>query len=57
MEKYNFKFDKKMEALLDDLSKKPWKKLITKKTKHLATKDALDLLSKMLVYEPVKYSM
>lgn len=43
-----------MEQALGKHNRKPWPKFINDENKHLATPDAIDLLSKMLLYDHVK---
>jgi len=51
LEKYNIELDSQFEGVLGRHSKKPWSKFITNENKHLVSNEALDLLSKMLVYD------
>ena len=49
--KYNIKLKKKEHPNLKFAAKKGWKKFINDKNKMLCHEDALDLLSKLLVYD------
>mmetsp|Transcript_3967 Transcript_3967/g.3386 ORF Transcript_3967/g.3386 Transcript_3967/m.3386 type:complete len:338 (-) Transcript_3967:256-1269(-) len=51
IDKYNIELDGHFEGILGRHSKKPWTKFVTNENKHLVTNEALDLLSKMLVYD------
>jgi len=51
IEKYNLTLDNHYSGLLGNFPKKPWQKFITNENMHLCTNDALDLLSKMMVYD------
>jgi len=51
LEKYNVELDPNFEGVLGKHSKKPWSKFITNENKHLVSNEALDLLSRMLVYD------
>jgi casein kinase II subunit alpha len=51
LEKYNIELDSHFEGVLGRHSKKPWNKFVTPENEHLVTNDALDLLSRMLVYD------
>eukprot|EP00397_Hematodinium_sp_SG-2012_P011399 GEMP01011537.1.p1 GENE.GEMP01011537.1~~GEMP01011537.1.p1 ORF type:complete len:369 (+),score=61.11 GEMP01011537.1:135-1241(+) len=51
LDKYGLDLDPHFDTLLSQHSKKPWSKFITPECAHLATPEALDLLSKMLVYD------
>ena len=53
LEKYNVELDPNFEGVLGKHSKKPWSKFITNENKHLVSNEALDLLSRMLVYDHV----
>lgn len=46
--------DPKFEGILGKHTKKPWIKFVNNENKNLAVNEALDLLSKMLVYDHVK---
>lgn len=51
VKKYNISMDDEYEGILGRHSEKPWNKFITPLNKHFCTKDVLDLLSKMLIYD------
>jgi casein kinase II subunit alpha len=51
IQKYNIKIDSNVEQALGKHNRKPWPKFINDENKHLATPDAIDLLSKMLLYD------
>jgi casein kinase II subunit alpha len=53
LETYNISLDTKFEGILGKHNKKNFAKFITNENKHLAKPDALDLLSKMLIYDQV----
>ncbi len=53
LEKYNIDLDSKFEGVLGKHSKKPWTKFVSNENEHLVNNEALDLLSKMLVYDHV----
>lgn len=51
--RYNLKIPKEAKKLIkgQDFSKIPWTAFINQKNQHMCTPEALDLLSKMLVYD------
>ena len=51
IEKYGLTLDNHYTGILGNYPKKPWSKFINEENKHLCSNEALDLLSKMLVYE------
>lgn len=51
VKKYKFKIDPAYEGVLMYHTKKSWKQLVTDANKDLAHHLALDLLSKMMVYD------
>jgi len=51
LEKYDIDLDPNYEGVLGKHTKKPWNKFVTDGNKHLVSNEALDLLSKMLVYD------
>jgi casein kinase II subunit alpha len=51
LEKYNVDLDSHLESMLGDHTKKSFTKFITPENKHLVSSEALDLLSRMLVYD------
>ena len=56
LKKYNISLDSQFDGVLGKHTKKPFIKFIMAENKHLANAEALDLLSKMLIYDPVKMS-
>ena len=50
-EKYGLVLDTHYSSILSSYPKKPWNKFITQENKSLCNNDAIDLLSKMLVYD------
>ena len=51
IEKYELTLDNHYSGILGNYPKKPWTKFINEENKHLCSNEALDLLSKMLVYD------
>jgi casein kinase II subunit alpha len=51
VEKYDLTLDKNYNGILGNYPKKPWSKFINNENKNLCPPEALDLLSKMLVYD------
>lgn len=51
LEKYHVDLDQNYEGVLGRHKKKQWNKFITDENKHLVSNEALDLLSKMLIYD------
>eukprot|EP00825_Cyclidium_porcatum_P007695 TRINITY_DN13864_c0_g1_i4.p1 TRINITY_DN13864_c0_g1~~TRINITY_DN13864_c0_g1_i4.p1 ORF type:complete len:345 (+),score=51.30 TRINITY_DN13864_c0_g1_i4:261-1295(+) len=51
IDKYDCTLDSAYENVLNKHQQKPWKSFITDENKHLTSDDALDLISKMLVYD------
>ena len=51
IEKYGLTLDNHYTGILGNYPKKPWSKFINDENKHLCNNDAIDLLSKMLIYE------
>jgi len=51
LDKYNIELDSHFETILGDHPRKPLTKFITNENKHLVSNEALDLLSRMLVYD------
>jgi len=51
LEKYNIELDTNFEGVLGKHTKKPWSKFITNDNKRFVSNEALDLLSRMLVYD------
>lgn len=54
LEKYRIKLDANFNGVLGKHTKKPFDKFITDQNKHLVSAEALDLLTKMLVYDHVR---
>lgn len=54
IDKYEIELDSHFEGVLGKHSKKPFHKFINNENKHLCSNEAIDLLSKMLIYDPVK---
>jgi casein kinase II subunit alpha len=50
--KYELKIDAYFDEKLVDYPRVPWTKFITPKNNRLSNKDAIDLLDKMLKYDP-----
>jgi len=53
LEKYDIDLDQNFEGVLGKHTKKPWTKFITNENKRLVSDEALDLLSRMLIYDHV----
>lgn len=53
LESYNISLDANFEGILGKHNKKNFAKFINNENKHLAKTDAIDLLSKMLIYDQV----
>jgi len=51
LEKFQIKLDSHFDGILGDFPKKPLQKFITNDNKHLCSNEALDFLSKCLVYD------
>ena len=51
MRKYNLTMKSYFQKHLDRYPKRPLKSFVNKSNSHLATEEALDLLSKMLLYD------
>lgn len=51
LKKYNLELDPHYDKILGQYTRKPWSKFINADNKHLCNDDAIDLLSKMLVYD------
>ena len=51
IEKYELTLDNHYSGILGNYPKKQWTKFINEENKHLCSNEALDLLSKMLVYD------
>lgn len=54
LDKYEIDLDSHFEGVLGKHSKKPFNKFINNENKHLCSNDAIDLLSKMLIYDPAE---
>ena len=53
LEKYKIKLEKGFDSELGRHQRKSWTKFINDQNKHLVSVDALDFLSKLLVYDHV----
>ena len=51
IEKYELTLDNHYSGILGNYPKKQWTKFINEENKHLCSNEALDLLSKMLIYD------
>lgn len=51
IEKYDCELGDEYNGVIGNHKKKPWTNYVNNQNKHLANADALDLLSKMLVYD------
>ena len=51
LEKYNLVLDSHYNGLIGNFPKKQWSKFITNDNSHLCSNEAIDILSKMLVYD------
>lgn len=51
LKKYNIRLDSYFDGVLGKYKKKEWSGFITAENKHLVSEEALDLLSKMLLYD------
>ncbi len=51
IEKHGITLDSHYDDILGQHSKKAWRKFVTPSNAHLVNDEALDLLSKMLVYD------
>ena len=51
IEKYGLTLDNHYSGILGNYPKKPWNKFINEENKHLCSNEAIDLLSKMLIYD------
>jgi len=51
LNKYSLKLDETYSGLIEKCPKKPWTKFINPDNQHLCPEEAIDLLSKMLVYD------
>lgn len=49
--KYNLKLDSHFDKIMGRYARKPWKSFVNDNNKHLCNSDALDLLSKLLVFD------
>jgi len=52
--KYKLNLDPQYEGLLGTYQRRPWKKFVTDENRHLVSDEALDLLDKLLVFDPAK---
>ena len=53
LNKYNIKLEAALERILGDHRSQKLSSFVTEQNRHLATPDALDLLSKMMQYDHV----
>jgi len=53
MEKFNIELDPNYDNILGSHTAKPLSKFVSNENQHLATPAAIDLLSKMLIYDHV----
>lgn len=51
LKKYELELDPHYDKILGNYNKKPWVKFRNESNKHLCGDEALDLLSKMLIYD------
>ena len=51
IEKYGLTLDNHYNGILGNYPTKPWNKFINEENKHLCSNEAIDLLSKMLIYD------
>eukprot|EP00357_Protocruzia_adherens_P033464 CAMPEP_0114988998 /NCGR_PEP_ID=MMETSP0216-20121206/9933_1 /TAXON_ID=223996 /ORGANISM="Protocruzia adherens, Strain Boccale" /LENGTH=340 /DNA_ID=CAMNT_0002351887 /DNA_START=105 /DNA_END=1127 /DNA_ORIENTATION=+ len=51
LEKYNLELDPYFDGILGRYPKKPWEKFINSENQHLANEEALNFLSKCLIYD------
>jgi len=51
LNKYNLKLDESYSGLIEKCPKKSWSKFVNTENQHLCSEEAIDLLSKMLVYD------
>ena len=51
IEKYGLTLDNHYNGILGNYPTKPWSKFINEDNKHLCSNEAIDLLSKMLIYD------
>ena len=51
IEKYGLALDNHYNGILGNYPVKPWNKFINEENKHLCSNEAIDLLSKMLIYD------
>lgn len=51
LDKYKITLDSHFEGVLGNHNKKAWSKFITTENRHLCNPEAIDLLSKMLIYD------
>jgi len=51
LQKYSLKLDEGYNGLIEKCPKKPWTKFINSDNQHLCNEEAVDLLSKMLIYD------
>ena len=51
VKKYNITLDEDFEGILGRHSEKSWAKFISPNNKHLCSKEVLDILTKMMIYD------
>lgn len=54
LDKYEIDLDSHFEGVLGKHTKKPFHKFINNENKHLCSTEAIDILSKMLIYDPAE---
>lgn len=54
LEKYDLSLDSHFDGIMGRYQRKPWKKFVNERNKHLTTDDAIDLVDKMLQYDHFK---
>jgi len=54
LDKYNLKLDAEFDGLMGPFPRKKWQKFITDENRHLVSEEAIDLLDKLLQYDPQK---
>lgn len=54
IDRYGLAIDPQFRTAIGRHSRKPWKKFVTPENQHLAGADALDLLDKLLRYDPAE---
>jgi casein kinase II subunit alpha len=54
MDRYGLLMDSQFRVMINRHTKKPWKKFVTPENQNLAVNDAIDLLDKLLRYDPAE---